>query len=58
MELKSSEGMDLSVSGINLGFENPIKRMEECGANIEGVPLRWSKYSRMEQVKLHGIKTN
>ena len=56
MEQKPSKGMELRVSNINLGFENSTKRMEEGGTNIEGVPLRWSKYSRRAQVKLHRIK--
>ena len=36
VERQLSEGMELHVSGVNLGFENPSERMEEV-ANIEGV---------------------
>ena len=36
MKWKSSEGMELRVSGENLGFDNPSMRMEEDGENLEG----------------------
>ena len=29
--------MELRVSGVNLGFENPSVRMEEGGENLESV---------------------
>ena len=37
MEKQPSEGIELSVSSINLGFENPSMRMEEGEENPEGV---------------------
>ena len=37
MERQPSEGMELCVSGVNLGFDNPSMRMEEDGDNLEGV---------------------
>ena len=37
MERQPSEGMELCVSGENLGFDNPSMRMEEDGYNLEGV---------------------
>ena len=37
MERQLSEGMELCVSGVNLGFDNPIMSMEEDGDNLEGV---------------------
>ena len=37
MERQPSEGMELCVSGINLGFDNPSMSMEEDGDNLEGV---------------------
>ena len=37
MERQPSEGMELCVSGVNLGFDNPSMSMEEDGDNLEGV---------------------
>ena len=37
MEPKPSEGMELRISGVNLGFKNPSDNIEEEGENIEGV---------------------
>ena len=37
MEQQPSEGMELHVSGVNLGFDIPNIRMEEGGDNLEGV---------------------
>ena len=34
MERQPSEGMELHVSGVNLGFENPNMRMEEGRGNL------------------------
>ena len=37
MEQQSSEGMELCISSVNFGFENPSLRTEEAGENVEGV---------------------
>ena len=37
MERQLSEGMELGVLGINLGFENLAMRMKEGGENLESV---------------------
>ena len=37
MERQPSEGMELRISGENLGFNNLSMRMEEYGDNLEGV---------------------
>ena len=37
MKIQSSEGMELRILGVNLGFENPSMRMEEGRENLEGV---------------------
>ena len=40
MEGQQSDGMpfkEFSVSCVDLGLKNPSERMEESGANIEGI---------------------
>ena len=37
MERQPSEGIELHVSSVNFGFENPSVRMEEGGENLEAV---------------------
>ena len=37
MEPQSSEGIDLRILGVNLGFENPSARTKKGGENLEGV---------------------